>query len=198
MRTINAVLITATVGVSSLLLGGNAFATDGVTVSPSSTEAKVKVQVAEPRMQDISVYVADAEGTIIYQEDIQARTTYGKVYDLSELDDGIYTFTSRGEYITTTKKIKVEGSSARELSKEATYKPVISLEDNYLKVNYFNKNQEDIEFSIESSGTVFHESDVNNDIAYGKMLNVSKMPPGKYYAKLKVGNKDYYHQFERR
>jgi hypothetical protein len=198
MRTMNAVLITATVGVSSLLLGGNAFATDGVTVSPSSTEAKVKVQVAEPRMQDISVYVADAEGTIIYQEDIQARTTYGKVYDLSELDDGIYTFTSRGEYITTTKKIKVEGLSARELSKEATYKPVISLEDNYLKVNYFNKNQEDIEFSIESSGAVFHESDVNNDIAYGKMLNVSKMPPGKYYAKLKVGNKDYYHQFERR
>ena len=97
------VLVTATVGVSSLLLGGNAFATDGVSVSPSNTEAKVKVQVVEPRLQDISVNVADAEGTIVYQELIRASTTYGKVYDLSNLDDGIYTFTSIGDYIITTK-----------------------------------------------------------------------------------------------
>ncbi len=193
-----AVLVTATIGASSLLLGGNAFATDAVTVSPSSTEAKVKVQVAEPRIQDISVYVADAEGQVIYQENIHARTTYGKVYDLSNLDDGIYTFTSSGDYITTTKKIMVEGSSARELSKEATYKPVISIKDNYLRVNYFNKDQEDIEFSIESSGAIFHESEGDNNIVYGKMLDVSKMPYGEFYARLKVGNKDYYHYFEKR
>jgi len=198
MRTMKSVLITASVGVSTLFLGGNAFATDDVSVSPSSTEAKVKVQVVEPRLQDISVYVADAEGTIVYQEDIKARTTYGKTYDLSDLDDGIYTFTSSGDYITTTKQIKVEGSSATELSKEATYKPVIVLKDNYLKVNYFNKAQEDIEFSIEGSGEIFHEGKMSNDIAYGKMLDVSGMPAGKYYAKLKVGNKDYYHSFERR
>ena len=198
MRTMNTVLVTATIGVSSLLLGGNAFATDAVTVSPSSTEAKVKVQVAEPRLQDISVYVADAEGKVIYQEEIQARTTYGKVYDLSNLDEGIYTFTSIGDYITTTKKIKVGESSAIELSKEAKYKPVISLKDNYLRVNYFNKDQDDIEFSIESSGAIFHESDGGNDIVYGKMLDVSKMPPGEYVARLKVGNKDYHHYFERR
>jgi hypothetical protein len=198
MRTMKSVLVTATVGVSSLLFGGNAFATDGVTVSPSNTEAKVKVQVAEPRMQDISVYVADAEGKIVYQEDIKAMTTYGKTYDLSELDDGIYTFTSSGDFISTTKKIKVEGSSAIEISKEASYKPVISLKDKYLRVNYFNKAGEDIEFSIEGSGGIFHEGNRSNDIAYGEMLDVSKMPKGNYYAKLKVGNKEYFHHFERR
>jgi hypothetical protein len=197
MRTIKAVLATATIGVSSLLVGGNAFATDAVTVSTSSTEKKVKVQVVEPRLQDISVYVADDKGKIIYQEDIRANTTYGKVYDLSNLEDGVYSFTSNGEYVTTTKTIMVEGSSSREVSNEATYKPVISLKDNYLKVNYFNKDQEDIEFSIEGSGDIFHESKGGNDVAYGKMLDVSKMPSGKYYAKLKVGNKEYYQSFKK-
>jgi hypothetical protein len=197
MRTIKAVLVTATVGVICLFAGENAFATDAVTVSASKTEKKVKVQVFEPRLQDISVYVADADGKIIYQEDIRASTTYGKVYDLSELEDGIYTFSSNGEYITTTKKMMVEGSSVREISKEATYKPVISLKDNYLKVNYFNKGQEDIEFSVEGSGEIFHESKGGNDIVYGKILDVSQMPTGKYYAKLKVGNKEYCQSFER-
>jgi len=198
MRTIKAVLFTATVGVSSVLIGGNAFATDAVTVSTSNTEKKVKVQVVEPKLQDISVSVANVEGKIIYQEDIRANTTYGKVYDLSKLEDGIYTFTSDGEHITTTKKIMVEGSSATEISKEATYRPVITLKDNYLRVHYFNKGQEDIKFSIEGSGDIFHESKGGNDIVYGKMLDVSKMPPGNYYAKLKVGNQEYYQSFERR
>jgi len=192
------VLVTATVGASSLLLGGNAFATDGVSVSPSNTEAKVKIQVAEPRMQDISVYVADAEGSIVYQEKIKAKTTFGKTYDLSDLDDGIYTIASSGEYITTTKQIRVEGSSATELSKKAAYKPVMVVKDNYLKVNYFNKAQEDIEFSLVGSGDIFHEGKRSKDVAYGQILDVSEMPAGKYFAKLKVGNKNYCHTFEKR
>lgn len=198
MRTMKAVLVTATLGVGSLLVGESAFATDAVTMSTSETEKTVKVQVIEPRLQDISVHVADAEGKVIYQEDIRARTTYGKVYDLSNLEDGVYTFTSDGEYISTTKKIEVEGSTAKEISKEATYKPVITLKGDYLKVNYFNKGQEDIEFSIEGSGEIFHESDGSNEVAYGEMLDVSQMPSGNYYARLKIGNKEYYHSFERR
>ena len=197
MRTIKSVLITTTIGVSSLFITGNAFATDAVTVSTSDTEKKVKVQVIEPRLQDISVHVANDQGKVIYQEDIRASTTYGKVYDLSDLEDGVYTFTSDGEIITTTKKIQVEGSTAREISKEATYKPVFTLKDNLLKVNYFNKGQENIEFMIEASGNIFHESKGGNDIVYGKMLDVTRMPPGNYYARLKVGNKEYYHSFKK-
>ena len=198
MRTMKAVLVTATLGVGSLLVGESAFATDAVTVSTSNTEKKVTVQVLEPRLQDISVQVADAEGKVFYQEDIRARTTYGKVYDLSRLEDGVYTFTSDGEYISTTKKIKVEGSTAREISSEATYKPVITMKGDYLKVHYFNKGKEDIEFTIEGSGEIFHESDGGNEVVYGEMLDVSRMPSGNYFARLKVGNKEFYHSFERR
>lgn len=198
MRTMKSVLVTVIVGVSTLLLEGNAYATDGVTVSPSNTEAKVKVQVIQPKLQDILVYVADDKGDVVYYENIKARTTYGKTYDLSNLDDGIYTFTSKGEYVTTTKKIKVEGSSAMEINKEASFKPVITLEDNYLKVNYFNRAQEDIQLSVEGSDEIFHTSNGNNAFHYGKMLDISKMRTGNYFVKMKVGKKEYYHQFERR
>lgn len=197
MRTMKAILITAIVGVGFLFAGGNAFATDAVTVSANNNDKKVKVQVLQPKLQDISVMVADADGNVIFNENIRAKTTYGKVYDLSNLEDGIYTFTSSGEYITTTKKIMVEGSTAREISKEATFKPVISLKDNYLKVHFFNKERGDIEFTIEGSNAIFHESKAGNDIVYGEMIDVSRMPKGKYYAKVKVGNKSYYHPFER-
>jgi hypothetical protein len=190
-------LLTTAIGVCSLILGENARATDAVTVSTSTTEKKVRVQVAEPRLQDISVYVTNEDGNIIYQEDIRASTTYAKVYDLSKLDDGIYTFTSSGELITTTKEIKVEGSSTTELSREAEYQPYIYVKDNHLRVNYFNKNQEDIEFSIVSSKAIFHESKEGNDIAYGKLLDISNMPSGEYFARLKVGNKQYYHAFKK-
>jgi hypothetical protein len=192
-----AILITATIGAGSVITGGSAFATDAVTVSTNNTDKKVKVIVSQPRLQDISVDVTDDKGYSIYQEDIRAKTTYGKVYDLSNLDEGIYTITASGELVTTTRKIKVEGSSATEISCKTSFRPFIMLKDNYLKVQFFNQNQENIEFTVEGSGTIYHQSKPGDELVFGEMLDVSKMPAGKYFARVNVGIKSYYYSFER-
>jgi hypothetical protein len=193
MKTI---LITAAIGTGMLISGGNSFATDAVTVSTNNTNKNVKVTVMQPKLFDISVRVADDKGYIIHHENIKAKTTFGKVYDLSNMEDGIYTITSSSALVSTTKKIKVEGSSTSEIGEETTYKPHFALKDNYLKIQLLNEDRENIEISIDGFETIHHERYAGKDPVFGKMLDVSSLPRGEYSAEVKVGRKSYYHRFK--
>jgi len=196
MRKMKAFLITAAIGAGSLITGGNSFATDAVTVTTNNTNKHVKVTVSQPMLHDITVRVADDKGYIIHHEDIKAKTMFGKVYDLSNLDDGIYTITSSSGLVTTTKKIKVEGSSTREIGEVTTHKPLIVLKDNYLKIQFLNQDQENIEITVDGFETIHHESHAGNDMVFGKMLDVSELPRGEYSAEVKVGKNSYYQRFK--
>jgi hypothetical protein len=196
MRTLKAIVMTATIGAGSLITGGNTFATDAVTVSTNNSQKRVKVTVSQPRLHDISVSVADEKGYLIYHDNIKAETKYGRVFDLSNLDDGIYTVTSSNQLVSTVKKIKVEGSSTREIGEETIHKPLIVLKDNYLRVQLLNQNQEDIEITIDGFETIYQESQAGNELVFGKMLDVSELPRGEYSAMVKVGKNSYSHRFK--
>jgi hypothetical protein len=193
MKTI---VMTAAIGAGMLISGGNSFATDAVTVSTNNTSKKVKVSVTQPRLFDISVRVADDKGYIIHHDNIKAETKFGKVYDLSNLENGIYTISSSSGLITTTKKIEVEGSSTREIGEETTYKPYFVLKNNYLEIQLLNREQENIEITIDGFETIHHERYAGNNQVFGKKLDVSSLPRGEYSAEVKVGKKSHYHRFK--
>ena len=196
MRTLKTILITAAIGTGMLISGGNSFATDAVTVSTNNTAKKVKVAVSQPTLYDISVRVADDKGYVIHHENIKAKTRFGKVYDLSNLDDGIYTITSSSELVSTTKKIKVEGSSTREIGIETTHKPHFELKDKHLQIQLLNQDRESIKISIDGFETIHQESYAGNDQVFAKILDVSSLPRGEYSAEVKVGKKSHYHRFK--
>ena len=86
-------------------------------------------------------------------------------------------------------------SSVEVLSNEVEYKPIFSAKEGSLRVNYLNINAEDIKFTIEGQNSVHYESADGNDVSYQKMLDISEMLPGDYYATVEAGDKTYSYYF---
>jgi hypothetical protein len=166
-----------------------------MNVTPITSEKKARVELQRPKSIDVSIFVTDAEGRVLHEETTKSQKSYGRVYDFTNLQDGKYTIISNDDYITTTTEVQVHRSDVEVLSNEVEYKPVFSSKEGFLKVNYLNIKSEDIKFTIESGNSVLYESADGNDLSYHKMLNISKMYPGDYYATVEAGDKTYSYYF---
>jgi len=181
---------------SATLFMGKLTASDNViSVIPMNFPDRAIVQVTSPSMVSASVYIYDAEGTVLYADRISAESST-KLFDFSNLRDGVYTFESNSDNMNIIKKLGVKGDRVEILSKETEFKPVFSFDGNELKVNFLNQAQKDVEFSIENATSVFYKGDEGNDFTFHKKYDLSSLWLGDYYAKLKVGGKTYYHHFD--
>ena len=166
-----------------------------MNVTPITSEKKARVELQRPKSLDVSIFVTDIDGRVLHEETIKSQKSYGRVYDFTNLQDGKYTIISNDDYITTTTEVEVIKSDVEVLSNEVEYKPVFSSKEGLLKVNYLNIKSEDLKFTIENDNSVFYESADGNNISYSKILNISKMLPGDYYAKVEAGDKTYSYYF---
>lgn len=195
MKTIKLLFISAIVGISSFVFSGNASAFF-IDLVPVDIPDKAVVRLVAPKNYTASIYIAGPKGDLLLEESITLDEASTRLYDFTNLDNGIYTFHSSDEQSTTTKRIKVEGSSIEILSKEVEFKPIFNINDKSLSVSYLNNGSEDIEFIIEDKYSSFYQIDEGNEISFSKQLDISRLPRGEYYALMNVGGKQHYHNFK--
>jgi hypothetical protein len=196
MKTMKTLMTMLSIGVSAVIYNSNAYAGDVMNVTPRGPEKKAIVSLRAPALEEATLFVTNMDGNVIHNEDIQSRTSYGKVYDFSNLENGIYTIISHSAYLTTIKEVKVDRDHIEVVSEEVEYKPVFLVKEDAISVNYFNQDADEISFSIESGNTVFYEHTEGRDIAFKKMLDTSQMPRGEYHATLKAGGRTYSQYFK--
>jgi len=165
-----------------------------VNVIPVDTPDRALVQVNSPANVSLSIYFFDGAGNLLLSDRISPESS-SKLYDFSNLPDGVYTFESKSDNMNITKKIGIEDSKVEILSKETEFKPYFSVEENELKVSFLNQDQNAVELSIENALEVFYQGNGGNDFHFQKMLDISNLSSGEHYAKLQVGGKTYYHYF---
>ncbi len=192
MKTINSLIAVAVLGLSTILFAGNAYAF--LEVTPLNMMDKAVVKVVFPNDQN-SFIIADSEGKIILRETIKKGSSTAKIYNFSNVDDGIYTLYSTIEYGIATTKIMVKNSSIEVISNEVDYKPVFIIKDNHLLVNYLNLEQEEIEMVIYNSNAELYRSTEGNSQVYQKKFHFSHHERGEYFATITVGRKNYTHSF---
>lgn len=195
MKTINALLAIITIGAIALISTPTSLAGDGMSITPIKAEKKAAVKLESPKSIDVAILVSNEKGKILYEETIQSQKPYGRVYDFTGLTDGTYTITSNDDYIRTTSKVEVKHADVAVLSNEIEYKPIFLMKDNALLVNYFNSDAKDITFSIEDKYGVLYENTEGNNRAFQKRVNISKMIPGRYFAKVDIGDRSYGYDF---
>ena len=195
MKTMKTILATITIGVSALISTVDAYAGDGMEITPITSEKKARVELKNPKSIDVSVFVTNEEGKVVHEETLKSQRSYGRMYDFTNLKDGKYTIISDDDYITTTTEVKVGRSNVEVLNNEFEYKPIFSTKESSIMVNYLNINAEDIKFSIEGEQGILYESAEGSDISFQKKMSISKMHPGDYYANIEVGSKTYSYYF---
>lgn len=195
MKTMNVILATVTLGASALLSTVNSYAGDEMNITPIAAEKKAKVELKSLKSIDVSIFVTNTKGSVLHEETIKSKSSYGRVYDFTHLPDGKYTIVSNDDLIKTISEVQVHKSSVEVLINEVEYKPIFSAKEGSLRVNYLNINAEDIKFTIEGQNSVHYESADGNDVSYQKMLDISEMLPGDYYATVEAGDKSYSYYF---
>jgi hypothetical protein len=165
-----------------------------VNLIPMDIPERTLVQLTSPSNVSASIYFYDGAGKLLLSDKIHPESST-KLYDFSNLPDGVYTFESQTDQMNITKKLVIKDSKVEILSKETEFKPYFSVDENEMKVSFVNQDQKAVEFSIENDQEVFYQGNGESDFHFKKMLDISNLMFGEYYAKLKVGAKTYYHYF---
>lgn len=104
---LSTVLVTVLMG---LLIGNTTIANEGIT--KEKVEVKIEdnfkfVLQASKLETKSSIEIQNEEGEVLFSETTGKKTSYAKVFDLSQLSDGKYNFVviSGGEVITKSFKI---------------------------------------------------------------------------------------------
>ncbi len=183
-----------TVVIGTFLYSGHVSAYFDVATLPSADKGIVKITV--PENGTSKLYIYDPEGYLIHNETIKPGSDNSKVYDVSNLEDGVYSFTSEMDFFTTYKKIKVESSTIEVISKLVEYRPVFSVKGDYLLINFLNLDQDDLEIVIESYDRIYHRGDLENTATYHKAFDIRNLSRGEYFATLSSSGKTFRHSFQ--
>ena len=192
MKTMKSLITVTVLGLSTIIFSGNAFAFFDVV--PVKLMDKTVVQVTVPNNLTTQVYVSNHEGEIIHRNSIQKHTP-SKIFNFSSLENGIYTFHAVSEQADVTKKIMIEDSSIEVISKEVEYKPTFIIEDDKIMVNYLNLDKEEIEMFISNSYSDLYRNSEGNSGVFQKIVNISGLDTGEYFAMIKAGDKKFIQSF---
>ena len=180
-------------GMALLIVAGlftNAFANGYPTASaPVAVEEKFDVSMklkVRPNM-DTYVWVLDEEGNEVHSDKVMKDAEIGKMYDFSQLDNGIYTLMTRTDQKSVKKTFEVKNGALIVVEEEKKYRPVFSIDDDILSVSYLNLNEEDITIALEGKSSRHFKEVGGNDLIYGKRLNLKKLPKGDYSVVLTAG-----------
>jgi hypothetical protein len=171
------------------------FASGDINISSVKESSKAIVEIEVPTQDDVNVSLLDPSGIVIHSDVISKNSEYGKVFDFTKVDDGVYTFVTKTGYITTTKTIELENKSISVLNKEYSYDPIVMFDGDLLKVNFLNKSIEEISISLEDSNKEYFKDQGDNSLTYGKMINIKNLPMGEYTLALTIGDKEYKYRF---
>lgn len=168
-----------------------------INVFALKESSKVKVEIEVPSREDVRVSLMDPNGIVIHSDVINKNSDYDKVFDFSQVDNGVYTFVTKTGYTTVTKTIELENSSISVISKEYKYAPIFMVDGDILKVSFLNKSKEDISIYLEDSAKEYYKEYGDNSLAYGKMININNLPTGEYTFALVAGEEKYVYRFRR-
>ena len=193
MKAFKSLFAVIVVGLSTILLAGNAYA-EWIPI-PYDVKDKASFKIMFPNNQNTFINLSDAEGRLLLRETFKKGSSTARSYDFSNVEDGIYTFYSETGYANVTIKVRVKKSSIEMISNEVNYKPLFIIQDNSLLVTYLNYELEELELVIYNSYADFYKSTEGNSQVFRKKFDISDMESGEYFAEIIVGGKNYTHSF---
>lgn len=178
-------------------LGISAYAAGDINITDMVERSKAKVQIEVPTHEDVTVYVTDDDGRRLLYDVIDKNSKYSKVFDFTQVDDGMYIFTTETGQATVTKTIELKDENIFVKNKEFLFKPIFKMEDDILMVHFLNQLDEEVSVSMKSTTRDYYEEAGYSEMVYDKSFDVKNLPAGEYTFTLASGNRVYYYNFRK-
>lgn len=134
----------------------------------------------------------DAENHIIYSESVSA-ISYSKKFNLENVADGNYYFTTEDALRKVTYTISVRNSDVEIVSRKENAKPVFKIKDQIVYLNLLNLSKKDVKIEIyDSSNRLVFTEKRENEMIIEKAMNFNNAYNDQYTVVVKDNENTYY------
>ena len=138
------------------------------------------------------IRLMDVDSNVIYSDKV-SEATYNKRFNLKNLSNGTYYFTTEDALRKTVYTISVEGSVVKILDKKENPKAVFRTNGRMIYVNLLNTNKEDVKIEVyDSSNRLVFSEKRENEMIIEKAINFQDAYADNYTVVVKDSEDTYY------
>lgn len=153
----------------------------------------VKSAVIEVKKGEVFT-IKNEQGVSLYKSTIKGN--FQKVFDLTDLEDGIYITELEKTNEIEVKKLMIKANEVTFLNEKMIYKPVVRTNGDLLLVSKINFSKEPLAVKIYYNGEViFSESVVNDEAVLRRIYKLSTSERGDYSVVFQANNRIFKENF---
>ena len=142
--------------------------------------------------KETTIRLMDADNNIIYS-DMVSEATYSKRFNLKNLSNGTYYFTTEDALKKIIYTISVEGSVVKILKKKEYPKAVFRTNGRMVYINLLNTKKEDVKIEVyDSSNRLVFSEKREDELIIEKAINFEDAYAGSYTIVVKDSEDSYY------
>ena len=168
-----------------------------MNVIPVSGE-KAIVAISSVSDSNFQISMTDENGQIVYyKETSDSVENYRKMFDLSQLDPGVYKITVKCNNLTTQREFRKTHYDIKVGEEKTVLEPFFSYKDGLLRCTYLNFSKDDLTLNFFENNELLYTKNIGRNFNVNEALNLSKLKDGTYQAILCTGDNDFLYTVEK-
>jgi hypothetical protein len=168
-----------------------------LAVQAKEPDKKVALRIANAPRESINLTLKmSATGEVLYEKKLSKDSAYIKVFDLSNLPEGMYNLAVETENKVYEQDLGINAESCILFAKNQYYKPVFNNENGNLFITYPNPEQDNISVIFQNSLGSFFTDETEKSRFFKKKYSLKMLEPGDYQVDLVAGENNFNYSFE--
>ena len=166
-------------------------------ISSTIEGRKVKVEFTGVKKGQV-LFIKNANSIVIYSDIIEMSGNYARTFDLTVLENGVYTTELDKKFETIIKPFLVQNRQVTFLPEEnkTIFKPVIRIQDNLILISKMSLENQPIKIRLYYKGEVIYTEIAKDTKILNRALRLLKNKKGNYTVSINADNKNYSETFK--
>jgi len=162
-----------------------------VNILPVSAE-KAVVAISALSNSNFNITITDEQDRIVYyNETTDPGENYRRVYNFSDLEDGMYKLSVVSNNFTAERPFQKTHKGITVGDEKTTIEPFFGVENGILRCTYLNFPNENLTLYFFEDNQLLYSKKIGRNFNVCEGLNLSKLGRGDYQAILSTGEKEY-------
>jgi len=170
------------------------YAKDNVKSTINNVDDNVKI-VFKSVKKGQALTIENENGLTVYREKIKNTGNYSKTFDLTNLEDGLYTTELEKDFESVVTKIKIENGKATflESNKKKIFKPTVKTNGNLVLISKIAFDNNPVNIDLYYNGNLINSETVKggDNGLVNRVYKLSESEKGNYQVIIKSDNKVY-------
>jgi hypothetical protein len=192
MKTIIKTILVVTLMFGTLI----SYANDKTKSTNSVAVKKVKVEFKDVKKGN-ALTIKNEHGRTIYKQVLQSSGNYTKTFDLTNLEDGLYTTELEKDFEIIVKKLEVKDGYVTFYKKEneVVFKPVIRTEGNLVLISKIEFDDQPLNITLYYNNNIIFSDKVEGEKVLNRAYKLSKTEEGAYKVVINSDDRTYIKDF---